>query len=236
MKFILLSITTILFTFIFGILYSFINKQNGKIIQRTCGWTIFCLLCSIGTIIHELSHLVFALIFLHKPTKIELFRPVKGKIDGRLGFVEHTYKKTRYRTAGNFFIGAAPMICGSIIIIILLNMIGINDFNINTLFNQIKNINFKNPLILIGIYSIFSITINMDMSSADMKNSLSGIISFLVLTILVYFVSNYFGFSLYDKYLLFVNNYFYILLFGLIMCLISLFVNFCISIIMKIFK
>lgn len=235
-----LTIILIFSTFLFGFLYAKINGENSKIIQKTFGWNIFCIISCVGTIIHELSHLIISLIFLHKPIKVELFRPKKGKIDGQLGSVQHAYKKTKYRTAGNFFIGSAPMFCGSLVSIGLLNLIGITDLHINTLITQIKEIDLKNPIIWAIFFIIFSIIINMDMSPADMKNSLIGSISLIVLIGSIYFFIKAFNLlnieNLYDVYFLFVNKYLYLLFLGVIMCSITLSINFMISFLIKIIK
>ena len=160
------TIILIIATFLIGYYYSFINKKNSKYLQRLFGWNVFCIFSSVGTIIHELSHFIMCLLFLHNVTEVELFRPVKGKEDGILGFVKHAYKGTIYRKAGNFFIGCAPILSGSLIIMALLNVL------------KYTKISVAYILILLIISSI---AVNMDMSKADIKNSLFGCISLLIL-------------------------------------------------------
>ena len=77
-------------------------------------WTI---LAAAGTVLHESSHALFCLIFRHKIKDMKLFSP-DGK--GTLGYVNHTWdKRSFYQCAGNFFIGIAPVIIGTLVISLL---------------------------------------------------------------------------------------------------------------------
>ena len=70
-----------------------------------------------GVVIHELSHLLVALIFHHKITHFKLWQISD---DGVLGYVNHTYNtQSYYQLLGNVFIGLAPMLVLTIISFIL---------------------------------------------------------------------------------------------------------------------
>ena len=73
----------------------------------------------VGTPVHELSHAFFCILFGHRITAIRLWSPhAEG---GDLGFVTHTYKKRNlWHQIGNFFIGIAPIIGGSAVLLLLL--------------------------------------------------------------------------------------------------------------------
>ena len=87
--------------------------------MKTIGWRGILFTAWIGTPIHELGHIFFAKIFRHKLGNMHFFRP--NKTTGELGHVEHSYeKRSIYQQIGNFFIGAAPMIFGSAILVALL--------------------------------------------------------------------------------------------------------------------
>lgn len=189
-------------TILAGFICMFLGNKANKNIQGIGGWNLYCLFGMIGVPVHELSHLIMCLIFLHKPTKVELFRPIKGKKDGFLGFVQHSYQLTRYRKAGNFLIGAAPMVFGSIIIGLILLIFVPNFYselynisNIKELFLFLGNgfsmfftfENLKTWQFWLALYFIISISINMNMSKPDVKNSLSGIVSSIIFYIIMVF-------------------------------------------------
>lgn len=70
----------------------------------------------VGTPIHELSHVIVAVMFGHKIEKISL---INFSHDGRLGYVIHRWNKgSLYQNIGLFFIAMAPLLSA----IIILNM------------------------------------------------------------------------------------------------------------------
>ncbi|MDR4988469.1 MAG: hypothetical protein RG741_06505 [Bacteroidales bacterium] len=102
--------------FIFGlILYlfarftrvTFVKSAGRKLDIFITGW--------IGTPVHELGHAIFCVLFGHKIKELKLYSP--NAADGTLGFVHHAYNpKSTYQKIGNFFIGAGPIIFGSLVI------------------------------------------------------------------------------------------------------------------------
>lgn len=109
---------------VFGLIFSITENLNNKFIFSSFGKTGIIVTGAIGTFIHELSHLVMCLIFMHKINSVKFFRPIESKNDGILGYVSHSYKKdSLYQSIGNFFIGIAPIIGGTIMIILLFNIL-----------------------------------------------------------------------------------------------------------------
>src|SRR3989338_10199174 len=105
--------------FAFGFILAKLQEKTQNNYYQTVGlkgilWTAW-----FGTPIHELGHVFFAKLFHHKITQISLFKP--NPETGNLGHVSHTYNKySLYQRLGNFFVGAAPMLFGSVGLIIFL--------------------------------------------------------------------------------------------------------------------
>ncbi len=118
-NYIINSLTTSLFELIWTFGLSIAIAVTMSIISRfiykhlyqeygSKGVSILIYATALGTVIHELSHALFCIIFKHKITNISLFNPDP---DGTLGYVEHAYNiKSSYQMAGNFFIGIAPIV------------------------------------------------------------------------------------------------------------------------------
>lgn len=66
------------------------------------------LLMAPGIIIHELSHLIFALIFGHKITSVKLFQLPDE--NGTRGYVNSSYNDSLYQKLGNCYVSIAPAI------------------------------------------------------------------------------------------------------------------------------
>lgn len=78
---------------------------------------LFIYLTAPGTVIHELSHGFFCILFGHKIVDLKLFTPNSV---GTLGYVNHSYNRLNpYHRIGNFFIGIGPIICITAIIYLL---------------------------------------------------------------------------------------------------------------------
>ncbi|MBP9761101.1 MAG: hypothetical protein KBD15_02590 [Candidatus Magasanikbacteria bacterium] len=107
--------------FVLGYAMSKVQNAIHHIYQRTVGWKGILFTAWIGTPIHELSHVIVAKLFRHRIEEVSFFKP--NKHTGALGHVEHSYnKKSLYQQMGNFFIGAAPLIGGSLIVFLLLKI------------------------------------------------------------------------------------------------------------------
>ncbi len=106
--------------FVFGLLLYLSARFTRNIFAKTFGPRAEIYITAwAGTPVHELGHAFFCLIFGHKITKISLFKP--NSKEGTIGFVFHSFDRTNlYHQVGNFFIGAGPLIFGSLTIVGLL--------------------------------------------------------------------------------------------------------------------
>lgn len=162
------------------------------------GYRVLLITGCIGTPIHELSHAFFCVIFGHKITEMKLYQP--NNENGTLGYVNHTYNpKNVYHQIGNFFIGVAPLIGGSLIMMLMMflllpdvfflswNAKLPNNFLSSNTVDSIVSIITRNGYTLFNatnlkswqwwIFIILGITItsHMELSLADIKSSLKGL-------------------------------------------------------------
>ena len=184
---------------IFGFIFNVIENKNNQLIQRALGEKIIIFTGFIGTVVHEVSHLIMALIFNHKIVKIELFRPRKYKEDGILGFVRSTYNPNSiYQQVGNFFIGIAPMIFGTLTIWLLFIIFS---NNIYTMFLNYMDIGLYTNYLQSSNYSGF-----FNLLVHDVFLLLKTIFSFdyifnvnhLIMLFLIYSISTHMTLSLAD--------------------------------------
>ena len=182
---------------------------NEKLVN-TFGFNSQIYVGGLGVIIHELSHLLLALIFLHHIDSVCLLRiPNHNDIsDKSLGYVRHSWSsRSIYQTIGNVFIGTAPVICGVLIIFLILSKLnptfaslhssiaqqiisnqGIINADTFRLFlsslGQFFQIHLTSvPAIIFELISITSICFGgFDLSHVDLQASKYAFISLVVLT------------------------------------------------------
>lgn len=167
----------------------------------------------IGTPIHELSHAFFCLIFGHRITDIKLFRPNSN--DSSLGYVQHTYNsKNIYHRIGNLFIGAGPVILGALVLYGLMHLLlpdsaspgiiktanglqvaHVKDLGMHwqtilataqTMLEQLfRTENFSQLTFWIFLYISASVASHMELSPADLKGMMKGLLSLILLLLIV---------------------------------------------------
>lgn len=185
---------------IIGLVLGFLRNTSISNYQQKFGRKAIYITGIVGVPVHELSHLVVAKIFGHKIKEVKFFQANNG--DGTLGYVNHSYNpKNIYHQIGNFFIGIAPILCGSLLIILLLKIFvpasleSTNDLlSANGLFIFLKNIfslaNFKRPEFYLFLYLVFSICSHISLSKADIKGAFIGVI-FIFLLLLIFNIINF---------------------------------------------
>lgn len=236
---------------IFGCIYHLIESKSNLYVTKTFGINGL-LLTGIGTVIHELSHYIMCKIFGHRVTDVKLFRPFKFKNDGVLGYVKSSYNKNSLiQRIGNFFIGIAPMIGGTVFIITtsvflfpqLYNNLTftlditqpksiINMFidNTDVFYTTMFNINnFSNKNFWIFIYIVISITLHMSLSKADLENAKEGILYIFIASMIltfIFYLLNWDILKIFSYILLYNSIVFSVLLCGLLFSLIGLFITY----------
>ena len=195
-----LNLASVLGVFIvFGILLNLIEAKNNELIQSSLGIKFIVFTGFIGTIVHELSHMLMAFIFNHKIVKVELFRPFKYKENGVLGYVKHTYNPSSlYQQIGNFFIGIAPMIFGTLFIWILLILFSNDTYKVLT--NNIHIDLYIKYLESTDYLKVFSLLINDTLLILKSMFSLKYLADFkhLIMLFFIYSISTHMSLSLAD--------------------------------------
>jgi len=162
----------------------------------------------LGCSVHEMSHAFFALIFGHKISEVELFKPNSN--GESLGHVSHSYnKKSIYQKIGNFFIGISPLLFGGIVLFLItwlifgFNVVSLSSFRITshdfTSYILLKQIGIGIwhsllsyfTLVFTGsaaiwwksvllIYILYSTGSSMTLSKSDVGSAISGFLWFIV--------------------------------------------------------
>ncbi len=209
--------------FLFGFILSKIQRAIQGNYQRSVGWKGILWTAWLGTPIHELSHVFFAWLFRHRIHDISLFRP--NRDEGTLGHVDHSFNKfSLYQRMGSFFVGAAPMILGPMVLTALLYILVPNAKEIfNPLIDTFDSFGgFWTSLIALAklvtfanisswkfwlfVYLSFCIASHLAPSRADLRTMWGGFFWFLVILI----VANAFAMVLdvdLTTYILRVNQY-----------------------------
>ncbi|MBD3311403.1 MAG: hypothetical protein GF349_02825 [Candidatus Magasanikbacteria bacterium] len=186
--------------------------------RNSIGWKGIIFTAWIGTPIHEIGHIFFAFIFRHKIHRVNFFQP--NKKTGSLGHVDHSYNKLSiYQQIGNFFVGSAPMIFGSILLMtmvyflipggkIIYQNLSMTDGSITALFSSIEETlltlfsknNLKAWNFWLFLYISFCISAHIAPSRQDRKGMWKGFI-WIVILILIINIISYFANIDSSKYL-----------------------------------
>ncbi|MBU2542592.1 hypothetical protein KJ785_03465 [Patescibacteria group bacterium] len=210
--------------FAFGFVLAKLQEWTQKNYYRSVGWKGILLTAWFGTPIHELGHIFFAKLFHHKINDISFFQP--NKINGNLGHVDHSYnKKSPYQNIGNFFIGAAPMIWGSIILVTMLYFLVPNGKEIfaplantsdsattflfslkNTFLNLFSLENLQNWNFWVFLYLSFCLSAHIAPSKQDRHGMWKGFVWIVALILLINIITLSFKFDI-TNYILSLTKY-----------------------------
>lgn len=244
-----LALTLIVSIFGIFLVSGFITGQfehlNAIYIGKAFGRAGIFITSFIGTPVHEFGHFIMCIIFRHKIVEVKWFRPIASQTDGILGYVNHRYNPSSlYQNIGNFFIGMAPLFVGSLIIIILSRFLIPETFNAITHMKEIsvKNIlsaiftanNLKSISFWIFVFLSVSISTHMELSSQDIKGSISGIVAIIIIIILFSIIIKIFGIgtiNIFQGIKLYNYAFGIVFLIGILFSLLTLIVSFLVSVV-----
>jgi hypothetical protein len=93
-------------------LSGFVERRTSRVL----GGAAYLIFGWLGTAVHETGHALFCLLFGHRITGVKLFDFAPR--DGTRGHVSHTFDPANpWQSAGNFFIGIAPILFGTLVIV-----------------------------------------------------------------------------------------------------------------------
>lgn len=93
-----------------------VERRVSRRLSHRFGWRSVLLTGWLGVPLHELSHLAMCWVFRHRIVAYRLFDP--DPRTGTLGYVHHAYqRRSLFQIAGNFFIGVAPLLAGSAVLL-----------------------------------------------------------------------------------------------------------------------
>lgn len=208
----LLSMVAIPMIAVFGL--TFINRNTKKILATNYGLSSQVYFGGLGIIIHELSHLIFALVFRHHIDQAKLLvMPWNISKDSQpaLGYVKHSWDDNNlYQSIGNLFIGTGP-IWGCTAALILLTrvfatefarsitqvanrLVSDSPFSLQQFFQALRLLDFGplnlTSLLLLFIWCALSINIavgGFDLSSADFHGTIHAfLVTYLILAIILF--------------------------------------------------
>jgi MFS family permease len=202
--------------FVFAVVLHLLERFTSRRLSERLGWWSILWTGWIGTPIHEASHAVFCLLFGHKIKEIAFFKP--DRKTGCLGYVHHSYnRRNPYCVIGNFFIGSAPLLGGSLALFAILflfypeaakklftnpgmgsgnffSMVG-NHFSfalsvLSTIWTQASLLSWPFYLFL---YLIICVGSHLAPSAQDMEGMGTGFLVFAGLLLLINVVAAFFG-------------------------------------------
>lgn len=199
--------------FVCGLLIRICSQLFSRLVGRHA-WIILDITSAVGTPVHELGHALMCLPFLHKITKIRLWKPHPS--DGLYGYVEHTYRKRNpWARLGNLFIGLGPLFSGLGVVVLALwlcfpdlwqaypvhtgELVYTGEVPVKELFRGVFALFGGFPAAfrenrlrsLAGLLIILSVCLHITLSWADVKNSLSALPLYLLL-LAVFSAATYF--------------------------------------------
>lgn len=216
------QIVTVMGAFLFfGTILYILARTSRKIHVNRFGYGADLYITAwIGTPVHELGHALFSILFGHKIHDISLYSPNN---DDCLGYVSYSYNhKNPWCLLGTFFSSIGPILLGSLVIYFMVKLMlpngqtiinilsGIradfSSFNgfmnlvgsivvavpptLNELWNAISIGGWK---VWLFIYLSICISAHMELSPADFKCAIPGVVLVIVVALIINLICLIFG-------------------------------------------
>lgn len=182
------------------VVLTYINRNSKERLAQRFGPKSIVYVGGLGVIVHELSHLLVALLFGHHINRFRLLITDVPDSGGVLGYVNHSWnKKNYYQFLGNALIGTAPIFGCAMVLVLLTRWLvpQIYQWGLQSLGNLLglaisTNITAgPRSWLLIVIWVILSVNITIggfDLSDADLKSTLPAFATLLVIIGLLLFL------------------------------------------------
>ncbi len=208
--------------FLVGFIISLLNRAFYGMVGSNR--TVLYVTSLVGTPIHELSHAAMCIVFGHRISEIKLFQ--MNSADGTLGYVKHSSNpKNPYQQIGCYFISVAPIIVSSVFLFLIMkNFIPATYKEIEQAFGtlggkkafswflkfdetfvDILSSLFRNmgDSVYSWIFVVFSmcVALHMNLSHADIMNSLRSLPLIAVLLVALNLILGYASRSVYYDFI-----------------------------------
>lgn len=169
-----------------NLLISALTSQTVTLIVKRYGLRAQSYWGCLGIVVHEGSHALLALLFLHHIDQIKLFVAPKAAITTtQLGYVAHSYHPHNlYQRLGNFFIGQAPFMGIIACMMLVTKWFWPQLFSPNLNFTVVTA-GFTWWHFLLWLVMIISLSLGLNLSRADWHNTWSGSFLYVGLLMLV---------------------------------------------------
>ena len=212
-----------------GLVTAFCRRGVNSLIGRSLGFNAVGVTSIIGTPVHEFGHAAMCVLFGHKIEKVVWLSLRKDASE--LGSVSHSYnKRNKYQRLGLIFIGLGPIFSGLAFILIVLRLCFPQTLkqyfavaataslsNVpNTLVDSVKimgdifSVN-STPVWawIIGLVLIAFVCLHLELSTADIKNSMVGVPVLLVIAAIVWLVTGLLDFFFFHTLAATISNALY---------------------------
>lgn len=206
LEFLKIFAITLFFPILPMVVCGFIAGLSEKIFMkmtRKCGRGLVIATSIIGTPIHELGHAIMCIPFGHKIKEICLWNP-RAK-NGVLGYVNHKYNKNNiWHRLGCLFISMGPIILGLLVVMLIMALcfpqafdeyysavfsvdrsfhgfIDLISGSVNIFFSSISDSSSPVWAKILGGFLIICVCMHINMSGADIKNSLRALPIYLLI-------------------------------------------------------